>query len=438
MERFNKLLFLIISGDPFLANDGLRIAVIPIGGEAVRLRPLSIGTSKALIRILNKPILELIILELAMNGIEEIYLGVRGYYNYRSVYDYFKEGYWIRTRYPFIDHDVRIRYMPRYETLGNADAVRILVDYYDLRESFIVVQCDNLFKLNIGDVYRFHKSVEADMTIVFKEVEDVSEFGVAVLDNDNRVIKFVEKPKPQEAPSKLVNTGIYLIQPTVIDFFNSIHGMDMLKTGRMDFGKDIIPKLIELGYRVYGYVMKNGYWFDIGTPERYLEAMKFLLYHSDHRILEAEEKLPGVYMQGKSQASKVLHKDIVERYRRGLVKFSGVSLIGRHTDIGDNVYIEDSVIDNYSIIKSGCHILGSAIMDRSFIEDDVKIMNSIIGRHVHIEKGVTLINSYIGDNAHIGAFSKLVNVKVWPHERIPLGVHMENYEVKPVHHDVNG
>lgn len=411
--------------------ESLRTAMIPVGGEAVRLRPLSIGTSKALIRILNKPIMEFIILELAMNNIEEVYLGVRGYHNYRSVYDYFREGYWFKSRYPFIDHEIKIRYMPRYETSGNADAIRILIEYYGIKEPFIVVQCDNLFKLELNKVYRFHREVNADMTIVLKEVEDVSEFGVAVVDSNNRIVKFIEKPKFGVTESKLVNTGIYIIEPTIYDFFKSSHGMELVKAGRMDFGRDVIPKMIELGYKVYGYIMKEGYWFDIGTPERYLDAVKFLLYRQDYRVLEAEERLPGVYMQGRSHTSKVLQDNIVERARKNLIKFSGVCLIGRHTIISDNVFIQDSAIDNYCVIGPNTHMSGSAIMDRSYIEGDAKIVNSIVGRHVYIERGAVLVNSYIGDDVYIGANSKLINVKVWPHEKIPPGVHIERFEIKP-------
>lgn len=408
----------------------LRVALIPVGGEAVRLRPITVGTSKALVRILNRPILEFIVLELAVNGFEEVYLGVRGYYNYRSVYDYFREGYWIRVKYPFIDHDVRLRYMPRYETSGNAEAVKVLMEYYGIEEPFAVVQCDNLFKLDLAKVFEFHRDRGADMTIVLKEVEDVAGLGVAVLDGE-RVSKFVEKPRPEEAPSRLVNTGIYVVEPdTLKKFFNSEIGRELLMAGKTDFGQHVIPKLVEGGYKVYGYVMRDGYWFDIGTPERYLEAVKFLLYLRDPQLLEAEEKLPGVFLQGKSAKSISLHREIVEKAERGLIKFSGSVLMGRHTLVGSNTYIEDSSVDNYCIIGPGSHISGSVIMDRSYIEEDVRIVNSIIGRHVYIEKGTTIINSYIGDDTYIGAHSKLINVKTWPHERIPQNAHLENYEVK--------
>lgn len=408
----------------------LRVAVIPVGGEAVRLWPLTVSTSKALIHILNRPILEFIILELAVSGIEEVYLGARGYHNYRDVYDYFREGFWLRTKYPFLDHDVRVRYMPRYETLGNADAVRVILEYYDIREPFVVVQCDDLFKLDLAKAYEFHRASEADMTICLKEVTDVAGFGVAELDSGCRIRRFVEKPRPEEAPSNLANTGIYIVEPSIRGFFEGREGMEMLKLGRMDFGKDIIPRFIELGYRVFGFVAREGYWFDIGTPERYLEAVMFLLRNAVHQVLDAEEKLPGVFMQGKLAKSRALHEDIINRTRKSLIRFSGVSLLGRHVKIGNDVSIHNSVIENYTVIESGCSIANSVIMDRTYIEKDVVVESSIVGRHSYIEGGAVVLKSYLGDNAHVGARSRLINVKVWPHEKVPPHVHVENYEIK--------
>jgi Nucleoside-diphosphate-sugar pyrophosphorylase involved in lipopolysaccharide biosynthesis/translation initiation factor 2B, gamma/epsilon subunits (eIF-2Bgamma/eIF-2Bepsilon) len=83
----------------------VRIAVIPVGGEAVRLRPLTVETSKAMVRFLNRPLVELSILHLAQQGVEEFYFGVRGYHNYRDVYDYFREGSWFAVKY---DRKIRI------------------------------------------------------------------------------------------------------------------------------------------------------------------------------------------------------------------------------------------------------------------------------------------------------------------------------------------
>lgn len=113
----------------------VRIAVIPVGGEAVRLRPLTVETSKAMVRFLNRPLVELSILHLAQQGVEEFYFGVRGYHNYRDVYDYFREGSWFAVKY---GRKIRIRYMPRVETRGNAEAVLSTLEYYDIKEPVLV------------------------------------------------------------------------------------------------------------------------------------------------------------------------------------------------------------------------------------------------------------------------------------------------------------
>jgi len=384
-----------------------------------------------MVRLLNKPILEFSIVELGLRGVEEVYLGVRGYVNYRSVYDYFREGFWVRVRYPVVGHDVRIRYMPRYESSGNADAVRVILEYYDIKEDFVVVQGDNVFRFSLEEAYRLHIERKAFMTVVLKPVEDVSGFGVAKLGSDGRIEVFVEKPEPSRAPSNLANTGIYIISPSIREFFNSDIGQKMVLRGEMDFGSHVIPKLIELGYPVYGYVMREGYWFDVGTPDRYLHAMRYLLYHLSPAELEAFERLPGVFMQGKSRESRLLHERIASDIAQKKMIVAGRVLLGRHIKIGEGTILEDSSIDNYTIIGTRCEIRGSAIMDRTYIGDRVRIVNSIIGRHAHVSDNALIVDSVIGDNAFIGEGARLINVKVWPHESVPAGAYLESYEVRP-------
>ncbi len=407
----------------------LRVAVVPIGGEAVRLRPLTIETSKSFVRFLNKPVLELSLLRLAKSGVKEVYLGVRGYYNYRDLFDYFREGYWFRERYG-LREDLRIRYMPRYDTLGNADAVRIVMEYYGIREPVVVIQGDNLFDLDVQEVFKNHLTNKAFMTIVLKEVEDVREFGVADVNSGLRLRRFVEKPRPKEAPSRLANTGIYIVNPEITDFFRVGEGRKLLEGGRMDFGNDVIPRLIELGYPVYGYLM-NGYWFDVGTPERYLRAMIYLLYSLRPEDLEAKEISKGVLGMGKSQTSMKLHTDINRRISEGDLIVSGRALIGRHVNLGSRCLIEDSTIDNYVVVGNRCEIVRSALMDRTRTGDRVRVVDTIVGRHALIGDNCTLINSVIGDDATIGDNVKLMNVRVWPHEQVSSNATIENYVVKP-------
>jgi len=423
MQYFTKILVNVLN------NSFPKIGIIPIGGEAVRLRPLSEVTSKAMVRFMNRPLLEFIILELARQGVDTVYLGVRGYYNYVTVYDYFREGYWFLSSYPSIGRNIRLRYMPLYDSVGNGDAVRVILEYYDVREPFITVMGDVLFHTNLNDAYDFHVKMGADMTIVLMHVDDVREFGVAKLGDDNRIEAFVEKPMSEEAPSNLANTGIYIFSDKIRDFFTSSRCEKLLQAKRMDFGKDIIPALIEDGYRVYGYIMREGYWFDIGTPDRYLRATRFMLYNADMAQLEAREMLNGVFMQGKSETSRKLHMEIRDRALSNKIVFEGRNLLGRHIKIGDGSVIRDSVVGNYTIIGGGCYISNSVIMDRVFVGNNVRIENSIIARHAHIENNVEIIDSVLGDNSHVGENTKLCRTKIWPHRRVSSNARLENFEI---------
>jgi Nucleoside-diphosphate-sugar pyrophosphorylase involved in lipopolysaccharide biosynthesis/translation initiation factor 2B, gamma/epsilon subunits (eIF-2Bgamma/eIF-2Bepsilon) len=405
----------------------VRIAVIPVGGEAVRLRPLTVETSKAMVRFLNRPLVELSILHLAQQGVEEFYFGVRGYHNYRDVYDYFREGGWYAVKY---DRKIRIRYMPRVETRGNAEAVLAALEYYDIKEPVLVIQGDNVFKLDVQDMYSFHRSKKAFITIALKEeTGDLSEFGVAAVDENMRILKFVEKPKRREdAPSNLVNTGLYLLSEDFRNFFRGEVGQKLYLEGRLDFGGDVIPTSIESGLPVYGYPTK-GYWFDVGSPGRYLKAVHYLLKHLTPYELEAEEIAPAIYAQGTSEQSKALKEKIGEDIRNGVIKAEGPVLIGRHVQIGAETYIKESVIDNYVIIKESCTVENSVVMDRSYIGRGATVRRSIIGRHVYVGDGAVVEDSVIADNATIGEGAILKGVRVWPHKTVERGVKLEGFSV---------
>ncbi|WP_148682391.1 nucleotidyltransferase family protein [Pyrobaculum neutrophilum] len=405
----------------------VKIAVIPVGGEAVRLRPLTVETSKAMVRILNRPLVELSILHLAQQGVEEFYFGVRGYHNYRDIYDYFREGGWLYERY---GRKVRIRYMPRVETRGNAEAVLATLEYYDIAEPVLVVQGDNIFKLDIQDMYRFHSSHKAFITIALKEeAGNLSEFGVAAVGEDMRILKFVEKPKRrEEAPSNLVNTGLYILSEDFRSFFKGEVGQKLYREGKMDFGGDVIPACIETGLPVYGYVT-SGYWFDVGTPERYLKAVRFLLRHLPPEELEAEEIAPQIYAQGTSERSKSLKAKIREDIVNNAIRVEGPVLIGRHVQIGGGAYLRESVVDNYVIIGEKTAVEESVVMDRTYVGSGVSIKRSIIGRHVYIGDGAVVEDSVVADNAYVGEGAQLKNVRVWPHKTVERGVKLEGFSL---------
>jgi NDP-sugar pyrophosphorylase family protein len=153
----------------------------------------------------------------------------------------------------------------------------INMEYYNIKDPVFTVQGDNIFDVNVRDLVAFHEKKGAIMTIALREVDNVEGYGIAEIDKDMKISRFVEKPKPKEAPSNLANTGLYLVSPVIREIFKESEVKNMIKERhRLDFGYDFIPYLILTGRPVYGYILR-GSWYDVGTPKHYLEAMRDML-----------------------------------------------------------------------------------------------------------------------------------------------------------------
>lgn len=399
--------------------------IIPVGGKATRLLPLTAETSKACLRLLNRPLIEFSLLSLARQGVRNFIFGVKGYTNYRDLYDYFESGYGFSARYG-ITPRVHIKYQPNVDDLGSADSARINMEYYDVRGLVFAVQGDNIFDVNLKELTEFHLEKEALITIALREVQDVEGYGVADITKDYRIQKFVEKPAPEKAPSNLANTGLYMVSPEIRKIFREKGVKKLMKERRrLDFGYDFIPYLIETGRPVYGYVLKGG-WYDVGTPKRYLEAMRDLLEGRLSTIRDFEGRISSetrVWVQGESFESIRRRKRIIQKIVQGKIEVEGAVLIGRHCEIGDGSRIVNSCIDNYTRIGRGVIIENSAVMDRTIIGDGAEIKDSIIGRHVTVKssfKKPTKIwaISVVADDVTIEEGSILKATKVYPHQHV--------------------
>lgn len=411
--------------------NNLRV-IIPVGGEAKRLKPLTCEVSKALVRLLNRPLVEIAIVKLARQGVRHFIFGVKGYVNYRALYDYFQDGVGLSAKYG-ISPRIHIKYQPNREDVGSADSVRINMDYYEIDSYVVGVQGDNIFDIDVADFLRFHKERNALMTIGLVHVENVEDYGVVEMDQDFKIQRFVEKPKKEEAPSNLANTGIYLLSPEIKRVFKEPKVKEILeKNRRLDFGLDLIPYLVNSKAPVYGYILK-GEWHDVGTPQRYLNAMLRIL-HSGARGLDIEGKVSdelNVWIQGQSPEALKRREEILEKIKNGRITVEGSALIGRHCSIGEGTIIKDSCIDNYCIVGKNVVVERSAIMDRAMIEDGAEIRDSIIGRHVRIKSSVSnptrIVGvSVIGDDVVLGEGCEIISTKIYPHKTIPPGRRMIN------------
>jgi NDP-sugar pyrophosphorylase family protein len=410
-------------GDNY-APDKIR-AIIPVGGKATRMMPLTYETSKACLRLLNRPLVEFSLLSLASQGIRNFVFGVKGYTNYRDLYDYFESGVGFSARYNIKPH-IHIKYQPNVPDLGSADSARINMEYYDLTNPIFAVQGDNIFDLNVKNLINFHKEKCSCLTIVLREVDNVEGLGIADLDKDGRIKQFVEKPLPKDAPSNLANTGLYMISPEVRKIFKEKGVQQIIKEkNRLDFGYDFIPYVISTGRPVYGYKLK-GSWFDVGTPKSYLEAMRNLLNGCFSTLKDFGGRLGDdctVWLQGDSDDSERRRQDIIQKIKQKRIHIEGAVLIGRHCQIDDGARIVNSCIDNFTRIGKNAVIVNSAVLDRAIIGDHAEIYDSIVGRHVVVNSSCThptKVNavSVIADDVILDEGCNLSATKVYPHQNI--------------------
>ncbi len=399
--------------------------IIPVGGKAKRLLPLTAETSKACVRLMNRPMIEFSLLSLARQGIRNFIFGVKGYTNYRDLHDYFESGYGFSTRYE-IEPRVHIKYQPNVDDLGSADSARISMDYYDVKDPVFAVQGDNIFDVNVKELVDFHEKKGATMTIALREVDNVEGFGIADINREKRIARFVEKPSAKEAPSKLANTGLYMVSPEIRKIFKEKGVKQIIKEKhRLDFGFDFIPYLIRTGRPVYGYTLK-GSWYDVGTPKHYLEAMHDMLHGRFSSLTDfggkiGEEK--RLWVQGESSEALKSRKEIMAKIKKGRIEVEGAVLVGRHCKIGDGARIVDSCIDNYTQIGKNAVIEKSAIMDRVIIGENAEIKDSIIGRHVTVlsnSKKPTKIYrvSVVADDVTLAEGCRLTATKIYPHQYV--------------------
>ncbi len=390
---------------------------IPVGGQARRLRPLTQDISKPCVRFLNRPLIEFSMAPLAEQGVRNFIFGEYGYTNYLNLFDQYGEGVGFSAKYK-IEPRVHIKHQPNLDDLGSADSYRLNVDYYDVRDPVLVVQGDNLFDIDLNDFIQRHEEKGAMMTIALTRVEKVEKYGIAEVDKDLRINRFIEKPSMERAPSNLANAGIYLLSPEVRKIVESKEVKKMMEERkRLDFGFDFIPYLVDKGFPVYGYELKV--WYDVGSPESYLKAMHDVLYGKlNIRVLE-ERILPNtnVWVQGFSEESVKKREEIVQKYKENRLSLDGAVLMGRHPRIGDYSRISDSNVDNFCILGEHVNVERSAIMDAAKIGAYAHVSDSILGRKVVVES--TRENpariestSVIGNAVHIGKGCKLIRTKV--------------------------
>lgn len=223
-------------------------AVILAAGKGERLKPITDKIPKPMIKMKGKPILEHNINLLKKYNINEIFVNL--HHLPEVIKNYFENGNKLR---------VNINYSFEETLLGTAGAVRKIADkYWNRPERFILLYGDNLFEYDLGEIINFHIMKKGIATIAVCKKDDVSESGIVLLNNEYKVLRFIEKPKPDEIVSHLVNTGLYILEPEVLNYIPS--------NKVFDFGKDVFPELIQKDEKIFGKNVK-GNLTAIDTPD---------------------------------------------------------------------------------------------------------------------------------------------------------------------------
>ncbi len=318
--------------------------MIMAAGEGTRLRPLTYARPKALVPILTVPIMENIVRWLKKEGVTEI--AVNLHYKGGDIEGYFGDGSPL---------GVSITYLREDKPHGTAGAVRMMANFLkEPNDTILVIGCDELIDLDLQGMISFHKERNALVTISLAWVDDPREFGVAQIDGEGRIIGFIEKPKDWSAGKALVNSGVYLIEPEVLDRipYGSIY----------DFGKQLFPELVAEGAPIYGFA-SDGYWNDIGHIGNYWDANRSALEkRAPIHDCPLEEIQHGVFVHPTAQIAESAQLEplcaigantVVENNAR----IRSGTIIGDHCLIGEGAVVEGSILwSNVSVTpKTSLH-----------------------------------------------------------------------------------
>ncbi len=364
-------------------------AVIMAGGFGTRLRPLTNSLPKPMVPMANKPMMEHIVEILLRCKITDLVALL--YFHPEMIENYFGDG---------SGFGAKMTYISASEDLGTAGSVKNAEKYLD--KSFLVISGDVLTDFDLTKAIEFHKKKKAVATMILTRVENPLPYGIVITDEDGRIGRFMEKPTWGEVFSDTINTGIYILEPEVLDFIPP--GQEF------DFSKDLFPLLLEKNKPLYGYIA-DGYWKDVGSLDEYLLANLDILQGKVKVNIPGEEiGKPGVWLGKDSRVDFTC-------------KLEGSVVIGANCRIGANARIINSIIGDNCIIEEGGAVISSILWKDVSIGQNTILQENVVGSGSEIKEGAYLSEgAIISDNCRIGKGSTVkAGVKVWPYKVVEDG-----------------
>ncbi|MEU7837020.1 MULTISPECIES: mannose-1-phosphate guanyltransferase [unclassified Nonomuraea] len=365
-------------------------AVVMAGGEGTRLRPMTANQPKPLLPVVNRPIMEHVLRLLKRHSITETVVTLQ--FLAALVRNYFGDGDELGMSLQYATEDV---------PLGTAGSVKNAAAR--LRDDrFLVISGDALTDIDLSDMVRFHRENSALVTIGLKRVPNPLEFGIVIVDEGNRVQRFLEKPTWGQVFSDTVNTGIYIMEPEVLDAVASGEPVD--------WSADVFPTLLERGAPIFGYVAE-GYWEDVGTHESYLKAQADALSGRVAVDIGGFEVSPGVWVA----ESASVDPDAV---------LKGPLLVGAYAKVEAGAELREyTVLGNNTVVREGAFLHRAVVHDNVYLGPGSHLRGCVIGKSTDVMAGARIEeNAVIGDECVIEPEAYVSSgVKIYPFKTIEAG-----------------
>ncbi|GAB2485721.1 mannose-1-phosphate guanyltransferase [Streptosporangium sandarakinum] len=365
-------------------------AVVMAGGEGTRLRPMTANQPKPLLPVINRPIMEHVLRLLRRHGFTETVVTVQ--FLAVLVRNYFGDG---------DELGMSLHYATEETPLGTAGSVKNAAD--KLRdEPFLVISGDALTDIDLTEMVRFHRENGAMVTIGLKRVPNPLEFGIVIVDEHGRVERFLEKPTWGQVFSDTVNTGVYVMEPEILD--------EIAPGVPVDWSADVFPRLLARGAPLYGYVA-DGYWEDVGTHESYLKAQADALSGRVKLDIDAFEVSPGVWVaEGASVDPDAVLK--------------GPLFIGDYAKVEPGAELREyTVLGSNAVVREGAFLHRAVVCDNVYVGPGTHMRGCVVGKNTDLMTGVRIEEgAVVGDECIIEAGAYLSSgVKVYPFKTIEAG-----------------
>jgi mannose-1-phosphate guanylyltransferase/phosphomannomutase len=342
-----------------------------------------------MVPIANKPTAQHILDLLARHGIDDVIMTVA--FLPQLIRNHFGDGSSL---------GMHIEYSVEETPLGTAGSVKNAQSALD--DTFIVISGDALTDFDLTAIIDFHRTRESLVTIALKSVENPLEFGVVIVDEEGRIERFLEKPGWGQVFSDTINTGIYVLEPQVLNH---------IPAGEpYDFSHQLFPRLFEQRKPLYG-VLCDGYWQDVGSLEQYLEANRDAL---DGKV---NLQIPGVRLRGNVWVGQGVSLDTLDNVAGPAVignyaKIDPSAVIGPHTVLGTNV-----------VVRAGAHVADAVVGDNSYLGSGSRVTGAVLGNSVDVRaNAVIAAGAVVGDQSSVGEGAIVGNnVKVYPFKVIEAG-----------------